>query len=50
MKWLEVAGIALSISLMYLVSCAYLMFVSLRLLKGASEDAGTRLAVSPNVS
>ena len=50
MKWLEVAGIALSISLMYLVSCAYLMFVSLRLLKGAAEDAGTRLAVSPNVS
>jgi len=50
MKWLEVAGIALSISLMYLVSCAYLMFVSLRLLKGAAEDAGTRLAVSSNVS
>lgn len=48
MKWLGVAGIALSISLMYLVSCCYLMLVSLRLLKGVSEDACAQLAVSPN--
>jgi putative peptidoglycan lipid II flippase len=36
MKWLGVAGIALSTSLMYLVSCCYLLFVSLRLLKSVS--------------
>jgi putative peptidoglycan lipid II flippase len=33
MKWLGIAGIALSISLMYLVSCSFLVLVSLRLLK-----------------
>jgi putative peptidoglycan lipid II flippase len=36
MKWLGIAGIALSISLMYLVSCSYLTVVSLRLLKEKS--------------
>jgi len=36
MKWLGIAGIALSMSLMYLVSCCYLLFVSLRLLKSVS--------------
>jgi putative peptidoglycan lipid II flippase len=36
MKWLGIAGIALSMSLMYLVSCCYLLFVSLRLLKTVS--------------
>jgi putative peptidoglycan lipid II flippase len=36
MKWLGIAGIALSMSLMYLVSCCYLLFVSSRLLKSVS--------------
>ena len=37
MKWLGIAGIALSMSLMYLVSCCYLLFVSLRLMRKASQ-------------
>lgn len=36
MQWMGIAGIALSISLMYLVSCSYLMVVSLHLLKKKS--------------
>jgi len=33
MKWLGIAGIALSVSLMYVVSCCYVLYVSLHLLK-----------------
>lgn len=37
MKWMGVAGLALSTSLMYLVSCCYLMWASLTLLKKVSR-------------
>jgi putative peptidoglycan lipid II flippase len=37
MKSFAVEGIALATSLMYLVSCCYLLFVSLRLLKKTSQ-------------
>lgn len=39
MKWLGVAGIALSTSLMYLLSCCYLVVFSLKLLRKASRNS-----------
>jgi putative peptidoglycan lipid II flippase len=38
MKWLGVAGIALSTSLMYFVSMVFLLLMALRLLKSSSND------------
>jgi putative peptidoglycan lipid II flippase len=38
MKWLGVAGIALSTSLMYLASTSFLLYMALRLMKRVSHD------------
>jgi putative peptidoglycan lipid II flippase len=40
MQWYGVVGIALATSLMYLISCCFLMLVSLRLLKRKPSDSG----------
>jgi Na+-driven multidrug efflux pump len=38
MKWLGVAGIALSTSLMYLVSTTFLLVMALRLMEKRSKE------------
>lgn len=45
MKWLGVGGIALSTSLMYLVSTGFLLFMALRLIKQVSEVENSALPI-----
>jgi putative peptidoglycan lipid II flippase len=39
MKWLGIAGIALSTSLMYLISTSFLLVMALRLIKKSSNES-----------